>query len=120
MTVPPLIARPPPSMAPPPVATRPAAARPSSASAPSPQSMPPSDPQELEKALIAKLGSVEKVPVLVADVTKLNLDHRAAFVLRFMDGMSTVEDILDASGLPRIDVLRVLDDLLTRAVIAMR
>ena len=120
MTVPPLIARPPPSMAPPPVATRPAAARPSSASATSPQSMPPSDPQELEKALIAKLGSVEKVPVLVADVTKLNLDHRAAFVLRFMDGMSTVEDILDASGLPRIDVLRVLDDLLTRAVIAMR
>ncbi len=58
--------------------------------------------------------------MLVADVTKLNLDHRAAFVLRFLDGMSTVDDILDASGLPRVDALRILDLLLQSRVIAMR
>jgi len=41
-------------------------------------------------------------------------------VLRFLDGMSTIEDVLDASGLPRVDALRILDDLLQRRVIAMR
>ena len=60
------------------------------------------------------------MPVLVGDVTKASLDHRAAFVLRFLDGMSTIEDVLDASGLPRIDALRILDDLLQRKVISMR
>lgn len=60
------------------------------------------------------------MPVLVGDVTKANLDHRAAFVLRFFDGMSTIEDVLDASGLPRIDALRILDELLQSKVIAMR
>ncbi len=113
MTVPPLMARLAPSVVPPIVMTRPPPenARPSRS---------PSDPQEIERALIARLGSAASMPVLVADVTKLNLDHRAAFVLRFLDGMSSVEDILDASGLPRVDVLRVLDDLLTRGVIALR
>ena len=60
------------------------------------------------------------VPVLVADVTKLNLDHRAAFVLRFLDGMSSIEDILDASGLPRLEALSILDNLLRHQVIALR
>lgn len=87
---------------------------------PAPPPPPVSEPQDLERALLARLGPVSAVPVLVADVTKLSLDHRAAFVLRFMDGMSTIEDILDASGLPRVEVLRILDDLVTRRVIGMR
>lgn len=69
---------------------------------------------------MARLGSPSAVPVLVADVTKLNLDHRAAFVLRFLDGMSSVDDVLDASGLPRVDALRILDALLSARVIAMK
>jgi HD-GYP domain-containing protein (c-di-GMP phosphodiesterase class II) len=77
-------------------------------------------PPETEASLLLRLGPVTSVPVLVADVTKLSLDHRAAFVLRFLDGMSTVDDILDASGLPRVEALRILDDLLQRRVIAMR
>jgi hypothetical protein len=77
------------------------------------------DPHAAERALLATLGSGAAVPRLVGDVTRLSLDHRAAFVLRFMDGASSIDDILDASGLPRIDALRALEDLLTRGVIAV-
>lgn len=83
-------------------------------------SAPPSDPLELERALLQRLGPVTAVPVLVADVTKLNLDHRAAFVLRFLDGMSSIDDILDASGLPRVEALTILDNLVRHNVIALR
>ena len=48
------------------------------------------------------------------------LDHRAGFVLTFVDGMSSVDDILDASGLPRVEALHILADLLTKGVIVMR
>jgi hypothetical protein len=86
---------------------------------PSPSSPALPDPQEVERALLARLGATS-VPVLIADVTKVNLDHRAAFVLRFLDGMSTVDDVLDASGLPRIEALRLLEALLAGNVIAMK
>ena len=73
-----------------------------------------------ERAFAERLGSFDSVPVLIADVTKLNLDHRIAFVLRLMDGRSSVDDILDMSGLPRLDVLRVVDLLVANNVIALR
>ena len=81
---------------------------------------PPAAGGASEAELLRRLGPITAVPVLVGDVTKASLDHRAAFVLRFLDGMSTIEDVLDASGLPRIDALRILDDLLQRKVISMR
>jgi HD-GYP domain-containing protein (c-di-GMP phosphodiesterase class II) len=84
-----------------------------------PPPAPPPPPPDLEEDILARLGSIASVPVLVADVTKLQLDHRDAFVLRLLDGMSSVDDIIDASGLPRADVLRILDVLLTRGVIAV-
>ena len=92
---------------------------PARSSASSASSASPNDPREAERALLERLGPDTAVPVLVADVTKLNLDHRAAFVLRFLDGMSTVEDILDASGLPRVEALTILVDLLDHRVIAL-
>ena len=91
-----------------------------SARAPAMPSAPPNDPNDVERVILQRFGSFAAVPVLVADVTKLNLDHRAAFVLRFLDGMSSVDDILDASGLPRADALRILDHLMTHRVIALR
>jgi len=129
---PPPMTRPPgPSKNPPLVMTRPPpAARPSAPARPMPSgappatpaghSAPPNDPREAERALLERLGPLTAVPVLVADVTKLNLDHRAAFVLRFLDGMSSIEDILDASGLPRLEALSILDNLLRHQVIALR
>lgn len=108
-----VMTRPPPPMAsrqPPPMASRP----------PPPAAAPSVSPQETEESLLARIGPVTSVPVLVADVTKVNLDPRAAFVLRFLDGMSSIDDILDASGLPRVEALRILAALVEARVIALR
>jgi hypothetical protein len=47
------------------------------------------------------------------------LDHRGAFILRFVDGMMSIEDIVDVSGLPRDDVFAILRDLLASGTIEL-
>jgi hypothetical protein len=113
---PPLVmTRPPPTVSP-----RPAPV-PAPVPAPAPVPVPEQPVVHTEPALLERLGPITGVPVLVAaDLTKLKLDHRAAFVLRFLDGMSTIDDVLDASGLPRVEALRILDDLRVAAVIKIR
>jgi hypothetical protein len=81
---------------------------------------PTAPPPQTEASLLQRIGAVTAVPVLVEGAIMTSLDHRAAFVLRFLDGMSTIDDILDASGLPRVEALQILADLLERRVIALR
>jgi HD-GYP domain-containing protein (c-di-GMP phosphodiesterase class II) len=81
---------------------------------------PPDAAPVSESDLLQRLGPVTAVPALVAGAPKSGLDHRAGFLLTFVDGMSSIVDILDASGLPRIDVLHILADLLTKGVIVIR
>ena len=81
---------------------------------------PPDAAPLSENELLRRLGPVTSVPALVAGARKSGLDHRAGFLLTFVDGMSSVDDILDASGLPRVDVLHILGDLLTKGVIVVR
>jgi hypothetical protein len=69
-----------------------------------------------------KTPSPSSVPVLVdpnADLARMGIDHRAAFILTFIDGMSTVEDIVDASGQSQADVFVLLDALVKRGVISI-
>jgi hypothetical protein len=40
------------------------------------------------------------------------LDHRGAFLLTFVDGASSAEDVLDASGLPKAEFMRIVGELL--------
>lgn len=101
------------------ISTKPPEPAKASSVRPAPSSPPPVV-RESESALLQRLGPVTAVPALVAGAAKTGLDHRAGFVLTFVDGMSSVDDILDASGLPRIDVLHILADLLTKGVIVMR
>lgn len=71
----------------------------------------------------ARIGSVDRVPVVVVPRERLrwlSLDHRAGFLLSRIDGASTVEDILDVSGMPMLDALRILAELVTKQVIAFR
>ncbi|MGD0526189.1 MAG: HD domain-containing protein [Polyangiaceae bacterium] len=80
-------------------------------------------PEELEKACLETLGSLDGVPrlaVAAADLGKRNLDHRAGFVLTFVDGMSSIETLLDASGLPRLELLRILRDLVVAGVVVVK
>jgi hypothetical protein len=45
------------------------------------------------------------------------LDHRMGFVLALVDGRTTIEDIVDGSGLSKLEALRLLADLARRRVI---
>ncbi len=68
----------------------------------------------------ARLGSTRVVPRVVLAPERirwLTLDHRAGFLLSCIDGCSTVEEILDVSGMPALDSLRILCDMLHQEII---
>jgi hypothetical protein len=49
----------------------------------------------------------------------LSLDHRAGFLLSLVDGISTVEEILDMSGMTRLEALRLMYTLTQQNVVAL-
>jgi hypothetical protein len=76
----------------------------------------------LAKMYLARIGSLDQVvKVIVADdqLRWLSLDHRAGFLLSLVDGTSRVEDLLDISGMPRLEALRILYTLLEQGAIAL-
>jgi hypothetical protein len=77
----------------------------------------------LENMFSAKIGPLERVPVVVVPRTQmrwLTMDHRAGFILSLIDGSSSVEMILDVSGMPKLDALRILHDLVQQRIVALR
>jgi len=67
-------------------------------------------------------GALEGVPRLAISrdrLMNLSLDHRAGFVLSFVDGVFSVEMILDACGMDQQDVLTILADLARRRIIVL-
>lgn len=70
----------------------------------------------------ARLGSLtQRIRVAVPgdQIRWLSLDHRAGFVLSLIDGSSTVEEVLDISGMNRLDALRILYTLYDQRVVAL-
>jgi hypothetical protein len=70
----------------------------------------------------ARLGSLDrKVTIAVPSdqIRWLTLDHRAGFLLSLIDGGITVDQILDISGMPRLDALRIMYQLLDQRVISL-
>jgi hypothetical protein len=68
-----------------------------------------------ERAFEAYVGSIDQVPILAISEGVLatqGLDHRAGFLLSQIDGLMTVEHLLDISGMPRFEALRILASLL--------
>jgi len=77
----------------------------------------------LEGMFAARLGPLDRVPLVVVPRTQmrwLSIDHRAGFILSLVDGSSTVEQILDVCGMPRLDALRILHELVQQKVVAFR
>ena len=76
----------------------------------------------LSQMYLARLGSLTQV-VQVAlsgdQIRWLSLDHRAGFLLSLVDGISSIEELLDISSMPRLEALRILYGLLDQRVIAL-
>ncbi|MBN1610247.1 MAG: hypothetical protein JW940_26705 [Polyangiaceae bacterium] len=76
----------------------------------------------LTEMYTARLGSLHQLITVAVPPTQvrwLSLDHRAGFVLSLVDNASTVEELLDISGMPPLDTLRILTELLEQGVIVV-
>lgn len=70
-------------------------------------------------ARLAPMDRPVRLAVPMQDIRWLTLDHRAGFLISRVDGVCSVEDLLDISGMPRLDALRILAELVTRGVVAL-
>lgn len=78
--------------------------------------------EQLERLFLGRLGSVSAIPKVAvpeSEVRWLGLDHRAGFLLSRVDGHTSVEDVLDMSGMPRMEALKILVELLDSGVIRL-
>ena len=76
----------------------------------------------LTQMYAARLGSLSQVATVAipADQIRwLSLDHRAGFLLSLVDGLCTIEEILDVSGMSRLDALRIMFTLVQQRVISL-
>jgi hypothetical protein len=76
--------------------------------------------QALERQCLSAIGreSAVLVPAVSAEeLRSFALDHVSGFLLSLMDGSTSIESILDVSGLPRLLALRHLRSLLDRGIV---
>jgi len=74
---------------------------------------------QMYSARLGSLDQVVRVAVPNDQIRWLTLDHRAGFLLSLIDGGSTVDQILDISGMTRLDALRIMYQLLDQRVISL-
>lgn len=77
----------------------------------------------LRQMYITKIGPMDRVPIVMVprdQLRWLSIDHRAGFVLSLVDGVSSIEMILDVSGMPQLDTLRILTELAQQRIISFR
>lgn len=70
----------------------------------------------------ARLGALDQVVRMAVagdQIRWLSLDHRAGFLLSLVDGTLTLEEILDISGMTRLDALRIMFSLQQEGVISL-
>jgi hypothetical protein len=74
----------------------------------------------LAQKYLGSLGGRDQIPrALMApdEVRRLSLDHRAGFLLSFIDGCMTVDEVLDGSSMPELDALQIMYELREQGVI---
>jgi hypothetical protein len=74
---------------------------------------------DMYSARIGQLSQVASVAVPPDQIRWLSLDHRAGFLLSLVDGHSTLDEVLDISGMPRLDAVRILFSLIEERVISL-
>jgi hypothetical protein len=75
----------------------------------------------LEEVYAFLLGPLDRVPVVAMAPEPTGsraIDSRAGVLLPLIDGVSTLQTIIDVCGMPRLDALRALQDLVQRGTVA--
>jgi hypothetical protein len=88
-------------------------------SAPTPGKL---DTRAIDKTYLDAVGGPNGIPRLAvspAKLTSLALQPQAGFLISMIDGQSSVDDLIDISGLSRLETLRMLYHLLQQGVISV-
>jgi hypothetical protein len=78
------------------------------------------DEGEQVAILRARLHPIERTPKLARNLTELGElleDPKTAYVLGFVDGILPLETIIEVTGLPELDTLRVLDRMVAQGIV---
>lgn len=73
--------------------------------------------------LTARLAPLTRVPALSREMTQLGPlleDPKTAYVLGFVDGLLPLETIIDVTGLPELETLRILDRMIAQSIVIFR
>jgi serine/threonine protein kinase len=79
------------------------------------------DPVDEIESRIEQVGGRTAIPrqaMSARELTTLELDHRAGFLLAIIDGQLTVDDLLDISGMAPLETMRLLGGLIDCGAIA--
>lgn len=77
----------------------------------------------LRQMYATRIGPLDHVPTVAVprdQLRWLSIDHKAGFVLSLVDGVSSLEMILDVSGMPELDALRILSELVQQRIISLK
>ena len=80
-------------------------------------------PDEQIAILRARLAPLSRVPILahqLSDIGSALEDPKTAYVIGFVDGILPLDTIIDVTGLPELDTLRVLDRMIGLGVVSIR
>ncbi len=83
----------------------------------------PDDARSTDPELVAAADFMLLVPYLAVDereISLLPLDHREGFLLSRVDGLSTIETILDVCAMSADEALEIIKGLVERGIIALR
>lgn len=64
--------------------------------------------EALYASQVGPLSAIPRVDVPDTDIRWLGLDHRAGFLLSRVDGFTSLEELLDLSGMPRLEALKTV------------
>lgn len=74
---------------------------------------------QMYSARLGPLDQIATVAIPADQIRWLSLDHRAGFLLSLVDGVSSIDEILDISGMTRLDALRIMYTLLEQRIVAL-
>lgn len=76
--------------------------------------------RSLYTSKIGDMTRVVEVALSEAELRWLGLDHRSGFLLSRVDGEASVDELLDICGMPTLEALKTLTELVDRGAIKLR
>jgi hypothetical protein len=74
---------------------------------------------QLYTARLSAVGTIPRLAVPSTEIRWLGIDNRAGFLLSRIDGAHTIDELVDISGMPRLEVLKTLTELLDAGTITL-